>query len=140
VQRAREEIIRCDVELRRLHTSIVDEARFFQSTLQRLASVPPTQSGPVYEYITRRTAANTVLMARIRQTQLLKGFTGWDTPGVRKGTAKTPAPPDSPSATDFTADDDDDTVNEEDDEVVENMGGVIDWLSQLSENLKHMSV
>ncbi|THU95263.1 hypothetical protein K435DRAFT_819798 [Dendrothele bispora CBS 962.96] len=49
VTRAREEIIRCNVELQRLHTSILDENRHFIAVLAQLKS--SEMYGPVHDYI-----------------------------------------------------------------------------------------
>ncbi|KAK7444566.1 hypothetical protein VKT23_015244 [Stygiomarasmius scandens] len=93
VQRAREEIVRCNVELRRLHTSILDEHAHFIQVLQGLEGTPI--HGPVREYAVRRYRINKSLLRRINETYDLEGFTGVPSAGKRKGsslTLNTPSP------------------------------------------------
>ncbi|KAJ3720933.1 hypothetical protein C8R42DRAFT_582146 [Lentinula raphanica] len=84
VARAREEITRLNVELRRLHTSIVDEERHFHDVLQRLESSSSPLHPPVLEYIQRRMGVNKLLLARMQNTYALPGFTGTPYPGTRQ--------------------------------------------------------
>ncbi|THU84014.1 hypothetical protein K435DRAFT_688431 [Dendrothele bispora CBS 962.96] len=96
VTRAREEIIRCNIELRRLHTSIIDEEHRFVKILKRLKHERSPNYGPVHEYITRRRGAHRLLMEQIQLTHDLPGFTGSKAPGVHK--REDSAPIDLPSA------------------------------------------
>ncbi|KAJ3833909.1 hypothetical protein F5878DRAFT_545718 [Lentinula raphanica] len=84
VSRAREEILRLNVELRRLHTSIVDEEQHFDVVLQRLESSGSPLHSPVLEYVQRRMGVNKLLLARIRNTYALPGFTGTPYAGTRE--------------------------------------------------------
>ena len=83
IERAREEILRCNVETRRLHTSIRDQAILFRSVLTQSDGSPIY--GAVREFITRRIRINYALLNRIAEIQGLEGFTGELTPGVRIG-------------------------------------------------------
>lgn len=79
VSRAREEIHRVNIELRCLHTRIVDEEKLFASTLEHLGG--SLMLGPVLEYVTRRREVNKLLISRINATYNLPGFTGTPYPG-----------------------------------------------------------
>jgi hypothetical protein len=87
IARAHEEIIRCNVELRRLQTWIHDEDRFFVTVLERLKTSGQLLYHPVLDFCTRRRRINAEILIRITQTQALEGFTGALTPGTRKGLA-----------------------------------------------------
>ena len=80
--RAREETIRCNVEIRRLHTSIVDEGRFFDKILAQSAVLGPIH-GAVKDFITQRTHVNNRLLLKISKIYDLEGFSGTASPGVR---------------------------------------------------------
>ncbi|KAF9790844.1 hypothetical protein BJ322DRAFT_1170390 [Thelephora terrestris] len=86
VRRAREEIDRCNVEVRRLYTSIYDEDRKFDDVLKGLINRNDSILGATREYCVRRRRVNAFLLERIRCTFELDGFTGSRTLGSRKGT------------------------------------------------------
>ncbi|THU89589.1 hypothetical protein K435DRAFT_821344 [Dendrothele bispora CBS 962.96] len=155
VLRAKEEIIRCNVELRRLHTSIVDEDRQFSDVLKKVGPTP--MYGPVAEYIQHRRHINQYLMERIRQTYDLEGFSGTPRPGVRKGSSTTTPPPPSHTshptipnqnppilndppcddkARNYVASDDSDSDEdhdiERDDDLKQGVAAVVDFISNLS--------
>ncbi|KAF9018429.1 hypothetical protein BDP27DRAFT_1473070 [Rhodocollybia butyracea] len=79
VTRAREEILRCNVEIRRLHTSIVDEEELFGTTLTQATGT--VMHGPILDYVSSRRQVNKLLRARIEATYELPGFTGTPYPG-----------------------------------------------------------
>ncbi|KAG2128012.1 hypothetical protein DEU56DRAFT_872749 [Suillus clintonianus] len=83
------QLVRCNVELRRLHTAIVDESRFLAGILQELKA----SENPIYvvvkEYCTRCELVNAHLLARINQIYDIEGFTGIRGPGVSKHRAET---------------------------------------------------
>ncbi|KAK7447347.1 hypothetical protein VKT23_014057 [Stygiomarasmius scandens] len=83
VCRAREEIIRCNVELRRLHTSIIDEHRHFDRVVTQLKEESSALLGPVQDYVERRRRVNRTLLQQIQQTYKLEGFSGLPSPGTR---------------------------------------------------------
>lgn len=85
IARAKEEILRCNIETRRLHTSIFDQDALFQSVLKKLESDASAMYGPVEDFVIRRTRVNEALLKRIQQTQDLKGFSGNVSLGVRVG-------------------------------------------------------
>ncbi|KAE9386543.1 hypothetical protein BT96DRAFT_960562 [Gymnopus androsaceus JB14] len=128
IERAREEIIHCDIGIRRLHTSITDEEKKFKAILKTLDS---PMLGPVSDFIQRRQAVNQLLLARIHRTYNLPGFTGNPTPGKQKGSADIP----EPEATALEANIDphsDDGEDEDDDEFTEGVGAVVDFMSNIS--------
>lgn len=82
IARAKEEVLRCNVETRRLHTAICDENLLFSRTLARLKAVGDPLYGPAHDFIAQRRAVNSALMQRIQQIHLLPGFSGNRTRGV----------------------------------------------------------
>ena len=87
VRRAHEEIDRCNIEVRRLFTSIHDEDHRFNIVLKGLSDKNDTILGVVREYCTRRRRVNALLSEQIRSTFALDGFTGSKTCGSRKGSS-----------------------------------------------------
>lgn len=83
ILRAREEITRCTIEVRRLHTSIVNEQRHLRNVLSTLCDDP--MYGYMEDHVIRRRRVNDVICAHIAQIYDLEGFTGDKTPGTRKG-------------------------------------------------------
>lgn len=125
LQRAKEELIRCNIEVRRLHTSIVDEHRTFND----LAVTGPL-NGEIHEFVSRRKAVNSLLIARIKQIYSLPGFTGVPSPGVRKGhVVPDPLPDTSTDAIDLSDDDVDDGL---DDALLGDIGGLVEYVSNLT--------
>ena len=85
VRRAREEIDRCDIEVRRLFTSIYGEDRKFDDILKGLVDKNDIIFGATREYCVRCRHVNTLLLERIRCIFSIDGFTGSRTLGSRKG-------------------------------------------------------
>ncbi|KAE9406005.1 hypothetical protein BT96DRAFT_751532, partial [Gymnopus androsaceus JB14] len=83
VQRAKEELLRCNIEIRRLQTFILDEHSRFDAVLGCIQNTAVWH--PVNDYIQRRRAINQLLLSRIHETHALPGFTGDRTPGIRRG-------------------------------------------------------
>ena len=85
IARAKEEVTRCNVEVRRLHTGIVDDAIHFKSTVRKLKE----EGSPLYEavksFAKRRNVTHRALLKKIRKIYALPGFTGDPSPGVRVG-------------------------------------------------------
>jgi len=63
VTHAYEEIERCNIEVRRLHTSIHDEHVLFTDILYKLEYQKDPLSGPVMDYVVHRRRANAHLKA-----------------------------------------------------------------------------
>ncbi len=87
IKRAKEEIVRCNIEIRRLHTSIVDEEHDLKGVLEGLCDSASPLYGPVREYWINRERANMQILARIRQIYALEGYSGIEGPGTRIGRA-----------------------------------------------------
>ena len=85
VRRAREEIDRCNIEVRRIFTSIYDEDYKFDSILKGLFDKNDVILGATREYCVRRRRVNSLLLERIKRIFSLHGFTGSRTLGSRKG-------------------------------------------------------
>lgn len=83
IQCAKEEIERCNVEVRRLHTFIVDEDWHFTRVLSSLEELPLYFT--VQEFCTHRRLVNSQLLDRIFQIYALSSFSGVASPGLRKG-------------------------------------------------------
>ncbi|KAG6835638.1 hypothetical protein H0H93_016291 [Arthromyces matolae] len=149
LQRAKEERERCNIELRRLHTSIRDEYRHFASVMKSLDGSDPI-SQRVLEHIRRRRGVNRVLIMQISKTYALKGFTGNPKPGTRKGSApfKSPLETDEAELSEQHLDNDvaetelsgqhldNDMANESDEELddteLRDIGGLVDYVSGVS--------
>ncbi|KAG2154474.1 uncharacterized protein EDB93DRAFT_1102246 [Suillus bovinus] len=84
IKRAKEEIERCNVEVWRLHTAIIDEHQHFNLILNSLADNSLLKVA-VEEFCACRCLINFQLLARISQIYALSGFTGVASPGTRKG-------------------------------------------------------
>jgi hypothetical protein len=138
---ANEEIENCNTEVRRLHTSIVDENQHMELRLQDLRIQQDPICGAVEEYVVYRRRVNAQIMSRIHQIHDLKGFTGNNTPGVRKGGRPvvangTPARGDMDGQEGHALlnDDQDETLPEPggDDDVTDTINSLVDYVSHLS--------
>ncbi|KAI0075583.1 hypothetical protein K474DRAFT_1761098, partial [Panus rudis PR-1116 ss-1] len=140
IKRAEEEIQRCNVEVRRLHTAIIDEAVLFHAVRAELKEAGNPLLIPVQEFTTRRERINEELLARIHQIHALPGFTGVKTPGVRIGMRPLPQEyvrsddpsvlidigPINPSPPLLSLEDVDE---DDDDETTEDVGGLMQYFS-----------
>jgi hypothetical protein len=89
----------------------------------------------VEDYIRRRRRVNAQLLARIHQIYSLKGFTGNPSPGRRKGMTQSSASVEETVAEAISRPElDDDEVDEnlENDELATEVGGVVDYICNLS--------
>ena len=144
IARAREEVTRCNVEARRLHTGIYDDAIHFKRVVRGLKETNDPMYEAVKNFARRRNATHRALLKRIRKIYALPGFTGEASPGVRLGrdtSQVTGAPPldgeDETSGNDLLEpltdggeeDDNDDNDEEEeadsDDELQHEVDGVV---------------
>lgn len=89
VKRAREEIGRCHIAIRRLYTTIYDEAEDFEKTLCRLRTGDPLIYGAVYDSVTRRQQVNGLLLARLKILTDSPDHSGDCSRGVRVGSRET---------------------------------------------------
>ncbi|KAH9920365.1 uncharacterized protein B0H18DRAFT_881127 [Fomitopsis serialis] len=95
LDRANEEIDRCNVQARRLYTAIADEHDQFLRVIGDLKAAEDPLHGIAVEYCERRLNVNVRHIERLHQLASLKGFTGNLSRGRRKGA---PPPTPSPSA------------------------------------------
>ena len=142
IQRAHEEILRCNVEIRRLYSAIVEEHQQFDIVLEHLRQDNHPILGAVLEYTTRRRRTNDHILAHIQQTFDLDGFSGDKTVGIKKGTSA-PAPASSPIMGSSGVDgeirainkdvEEDDVVDvdDDDDEASGDIGYLLDYVSHL---------
>ncbi|KAH9940714.1 hypothetical protein B0H21DRAFT_710783 [Amylocystis lapponica] len=139
IERAREEIVRCNVEARRLHTSIRDEDLLFGAVLDDMKARQDLLHGAVLDYCTRRRAVNAHLLACIQKLYSLHGFTGTPSPGQRKG-APLPAirrPPEFDSRVPAEAEELEREAREgleldDDDDDAGDIGGLVDYVANLT--------
>ncbi len=93
VARAKEEIRRCNIEVRRVHTAILLENEKLDHAVRASKNEGNPISGALADYSARRQRVNARLLAVIAQIHALPGFSGNPTPGRRKGVAtNVPAP------------------------------------------------
>lgn len=133
IARAKEEIYRCNIEIRRLYTSILDEHRTFSIVIARLNEDSCPILGAVKEFVLCRRRVNNTLLVRISQIFELKGYTGETTAGVRKGSI----PVDSHIGSIFESeksvvDEEEAEGVEPDEEDEEQLAGLVDYISNLA--------
>ncbi|KAH9951708.1 hypothetical protein B0H21DRAFT_842744 [Amylocystis lapponica] len=142
IDRAREELIRCNVEARRLRTSIHDEDSLFTTTLAKLRD----EKSPLFEAVNvfcqRRRNVNALHIARLQQLERLEDFSGDLSLGRRKGSlAATATSSDSTASAQPSSGspavarnelDDEDILEEDEDDIEGDIGGLVEYLSNLS--------
>jgi hypothetical protein len=100
IRRAREEIDRLNIEVRRLHAAIQDESILFRQVRARLQAANNPLLAAVREYTERRERINSQLLVYVFQVYKLDGYTGVKGAGIRfgfippDGLARDDAPPD----------------------------------------------
>ena len=102
IARAKEEITRCNVEVRRLHTGIYDDAVHFKSVVKQLRENEDSMYSAVRDFARRRNAIHKGLLKRVRQIYSLVGFTGDPSPGIRVGRSEGTTIPVTPDDEDET--------------------------------------
>jgi len=85
IQHAKEEITCLNVEARRLTTYIQDSSMARQNAIQHLCQTDPALATELQERHNAQSSTNTLLLQQLRKMQLLPGFSGRITPGVRAG-------------------------------------------------------
>lgn len=138
VERAKEELVRLNVEARRLHTAILDEDILFDTVLKSPVSAGPLRVA-MEDFVTRRRRINAELLRRLRQIYELRGFTGVAGPGIRLGSGASapPAPLPVPSQNPRTADEpavgeDVNAINAEvEEEIQEEVFEVVQYIGNL---------
>ncbi|KAI0818788.1 hypothetical protein BC629DRAFT_1588119 [Irpex lacteus] len=85
VKSARDEIVRLNVECRRLQTHIRDEEAAYLQAIQRISPTSPLLAAEVRKAYENRRRVNRIHQVRLNTIQSLRGFTGWMTPGEHQG-------------------------------------------------------
>lgn len=140
IARAKEELVRCNIETQRLHTSIYDETAYFKKLLTRLKENDSAMYEPMNAFMRHRNRINQSLLRRVRQIIGLVGFTGESTRGVRIGHNDTSVAEDDGSSDTNTNDQEsgnrglvalhDENVEdfENDDELHRDIGGIVGFM------------
>ncbi|KAG2140271.1 uncharacterized protein EDB93DRAFT_1241917 [Suillus bovinus] len=84
IQRAHEEVVCCNVEIRRIHTAIIDEDRHFSHILKDLDDAGSLLLVAAHDFCQRRRLVNAQVLRCVFQVYALQGFTGIPTHGIRK--------------------------------------------------------
>jgi hypothetical protein len=85
VKRAREEIERCNIAIRRLYTTTLDENDTFSGVLSRLQLISSPVYGVVKDFADRRRRVNSLILARLKNLTHSQGFSGNCSRGMRIG-------------------------------------------------------
>ncbi|PPR04386.1 hypothetical protein CVT24_013215 [Panaeolus cyanescens] len=133
IKRAREELLRLNVEVSRLYTSIADEKQVFSKALDRLSEGNKAQEyGAVEVYCNRRTRVNNVIMGYLIEIQQLDGYTGPKSLlGKRKGAVDDLIEQHTEN-NEINIGDDSDVDNDSDDDAMVQVGGIVDFIADLS--------
>ncbi|PPQ79249.1 hypothetical protein CVT24_007507 [Panaeolus cyanescens] len=135
IKRAREELLRLNVEICRLYTSIANEKHVFRKVLDRLFKANQVQHyGAVELYCCRRVQVNNMIVSYLLEIQRLDGYTGPKSLlGKRKGAVDDSMDQDTDSSTSDSDDDSDgDAANNSDDDEMVQVGGIVDFIADLS--------
>ena len=134
VKRAREEIERCNIAIRRLYTAILDENDKFTETLSRPQLMASPVYGAVRDFADRRRRVNGLLLAKLEYLTHSQHFSGTFSRGVQLGTdgshrrgSDLQAEPDRSFRE--TGEEDDDSGVDEMDEMVSNL---VDYVGDLA--------
>lgn len=132
IQRAQEEIDNCNIDVRRLHTHILDENEDFSGILSDLRARADPILGAVEDYCTRRRRVNVQLLRRVCDIHAISGFSGITSRGRRVGRANlTSTPLNINVPPDQTADSDSDGDWEDEDDIRTEYGGLVDYIADM---------
>ncbi|KAJ7585533.1 hypothetical protein C8J56DRAFT_1052837 [Mycena floridula] len=139
ILRAREEIVRCNVEISRLWTHMLDEKAYLECCESEVRATDPALAYQICQYRQERGRCDATHVKRLTALAKIPGFTGSLTAGKRRETRRGPPPPaaepivedDGLTDADASGDDDDgmtdaDASGDEDNEVL-----VFDWFADL---------
>jgi hypothetical protein len=98
IQRAKEEIDRINVEIRRFITYIRDEDLFLRTKEAEIQVFDEVLAHQIYLYRMARGRFSVSHMCRLREISRLPGFTGTLEPGISVTCPSTTRPPDDPSS------------------------------------------
>ncbi|KAG6369145.1 hypothetical protein JVT61DRAFT_1404 [Boletus reticuloceps] len=85
IQRAKEELERCNVEVQRLLTAILAENEKFDCVITDLTNSRSPLLPIAMEFLTHRRHINSQVLCRIKEMHGLEGFSGKPFPGVCAG-------------------------------------------------------
>ncbi|KAG9122891.1 hypothetical protein FRC07_000534 [Ceratobasidium sp. 392] len=91
--RAKEEILRLNVEIRRVHTAISDERRELPQVVEQVTAVSPGLHWAVHRYVERRLKVNDRIMRELNILMRSNQYTGMRDIGVRIGSRPPQSPP-----------------------------------------------
>ncbi|KAI0083017.1 hypothetical protein BDY19DRAFT_981236 [Irpex rosettiformis] len=80
---AHDEIVRLNIECRRLQTHIRDEEGRYLQVIRELTPGSPLLAAEVLRTYENRRRVNRIHQVRLEMVQSLDGFSGWTTPGIR---------------------------------------------------------
>lgn len=133
ITRAHEELDNCNIDVRRLHTHILDEEEDFASMIDELRQARDPILGAVEDYCTRRRRVNAQLFLRVRDIYAIDGFSGIASRGRRVGRSSVPLHERTinvPSNSAGDSDDDEDDW-EDDDDMRAEYGGLVDYVADM---------
>ncbi|KAG1780889.1 hypothetical protein EV702DRAFT_1193717 [Suillus placidus] len=128
IQRAHKEILRCNVEIRRLHSAILDEQRHFKKVIGELEAAGSPLLVVVQEATKICTLVDRQLLVCITQVYSLPGFTGNPSPGIREGTVAE----EDPVNDDLEPHSDNEADALEEDDLRTDIGTVVEYISDLA--------
>lgn len=132
IARAREELERCNVEIRRLFTSIRDEESLMTKTLSDYSG--DVLYPAILDYVTLRRNVNRLLLHHIHTIFGMRGYQGSKTCGTRAGSSADPIDvdiPDLPIEEQPESDDDNDEEEGEHDGIQDDLSGLIQYVASL---------
>ncbi|KAF6754506.1 hypothetical protein DFP72DRAFT_1068533 [Ephemerocybe angulata] len=137
IKRAGEEIVRLNVEMRRLFTSIHDEHALFAKVQQNLSDLGQYQLlGALNDFVIERRRVNRSLVSYLDEIKTFDGYTGsQDLLGLRRGTVRQSSDAvsgDLDKVEEGTADEYISDSEGEDEEEAAQRGGVIDFVAEQS--------
>ncbi|KAG9123416.1 hypothetical protein FRC07_014972 [Ceratobasidium sp. 392] len=91
--RAKEEILRLNVEIRRVHTAISDERRELPEVVKQVAAASPELHWAVHRYVERRLKVNDRIMRELNILMRSNQYTGMRDIGARIGSRPLQSPP-----------------------------------------------
>ncbi|KAG9077568.1 hypothetical protein FRC06_008838 [Ceratobasidium sp. 370] len=103
IMRAKEEILRLNIEVRRVHTAISDEQQMLPEIVEQIAATSPELQWAANRYVEQRLKVNNYIMHELNILMRSKQYTGLRNTGVRlgrqvdNGVAQPPAQSPSPN-------------------------------------------
>lgn len=89
IKRANEEILRLNIEIRRLVTFMIDDHRDYLRAISAHDNVDPALASELSYQLKHRDRIHSQIAQRLHQTSRLKGFSGTLLPGTREGSDET---------------------------------------------------